>query len=186
MAISKELKEAVLALPISEKDKLLLKLLAKHADLQKQLEFQLLEFGDSLQSRRNDIRQIIHRLYAYEHYSPGYMMMDMRSVNAYITEHVRTTKDKYGEIELTLYLLNQVFEKHLKHIEKYASRNDTLASYVAKRTDFVVKKLEKMHPDIQFEFVNEINSLLENVHRYAPAFYAKELQLPKEWIIRDV
>lgn len=175
MALSKELKEAILAMPASEKDKLILKLIGKHEDLQRQLEFQLLEFGNTLEGRRNDIREIISRLYAFEHYSPGYLMMDMRSVNAYITDHVKITKDKYGEVELTLYLLNMLFDKQLKHIEKYSSRSDTLASYVAKRTDFVVKKLEKLHPDIQFEFLEDINLLLERVYAYAPAYYAKEL-----------
>jgi hypothetical protein len=179
MALSKELKEAVLAMPASEKDKLLIRLLGKHEDLQRQLEFQLLEFGTSLEGRRNDVREIINRLYAFEHYSPGYLMMDMRSVNAYITDHVKITKDKYGEVELTLYLLNMLFEKQFRHIEKYSNRSDTLASYVAKRADFVVKKLEKLHPDIQFEFVEDINLLLQRLHAYAPAHYAREMGIRK-------
>lgn len=185
MALSKELKEAILSLPSSEKDKLLLRLIGKHADLQKQLEFQLLEFGETLEYRRQAVRNSIDKMYKHDEGTAGWLLMAVRTENADINDHVKTTKDKYGEIELTLYLLNQLFDKWLKYIEKYSAKNDTLASYVAKRTEFVVKKLEKLHPDIQLDFWKDTNLLLERVHTYAPMYYARELKLPKEWVIKE-
>jgi hypothetical protein len=179
MAISKELKEAIVLMPVKEKDKLLLRLIGKNENLLKQLEFELLEEGETMESRREEVKAEIDKLYRLSAYSSGYLMMDMRYVNARITEHVKVTKDKYGEVELTLKLLNDCFEKHLKWIEKYSSKSDTLASYVAKRTEFVLNKVKKLHPDIQFEFEEGMNLLLERVNQYAPALYAIELKLPK-------
>jgi hypothetical protein len=181
MALSKELKEAVLALPASEKDKMLLKLLAKHDDLQRQLEYQLLEFGETLETRKTAIKQYIDQMYAHDAGTPGWLMMDMRSANALITDHVKITKDKYGEIELTLYLLNGLFDHWLPYIEKLNSRTDSLAGYVAKRAEAILKKLEKLHEDIQFDFLKDTNLLLSRLYQYAPACYARQMKLPKEW-----
>lgn len=179
MPLSKELKEAILAMPASEKDKLLLRLLGKHTELQKQLEYQLLEFGESLETRRQAIKKGIDRLYAMEPDTAGWLMMDMRSYNAEISQHVKTTKDKYGEIELTLYLLMGLINKHLPLIEKYNGRNDSLAEYVVKRTDFMLKKLEKLHPDIQFDFLKDVNQLLSILPHSACAYHAREMKIPR-------
>jgi hypothetical protein len=179
MPLSKELKAAVLALPREEKDKLLVRLLGKHADLQEQLTFQLLEEGSTLDERRRALRTRVDRLYRIEPESSGFLMMDMRSIHAEITHHVKITKDKYGEVELVLYLLQGVFEHQLPYIEKYSSRTDTLAQYVAKRTEALLKKLAALHPDLQFEFLESANLLLDRVYRFAPSYYARQLDLPK-------
>jgi hypothetical protein len=179
--LSPDLKEAILLMPAAEKDKLLLRLVAKDAKLCQKLEFELLEEGASLEERRAEIRETIDRLAVGHHYSPGWLMMDMRSVNGTITAHVKTTKDKMGEISLTLYLLNRVYDEQMPHLAKYSSRSDTLAAYVAKRTQFVLHKLEKLHPDYYVEFEEDVNKLLGYVHATAPATYAKELHLPRQW-----
>ncbi len=179
MAISKELKAAVLSLTREEKDKLLVRLLNKHKDLQEQLQFQLIEGGETLQERRDAIQNTIDRLYKLEPDSSGWLMMDMRKIHSLITYHVKITKDKYGEIELVLYLLNQCFEKQLPYVQKYTSKTDGIAEYIAKRTEAVLKKIPKLHEDIQFEFMEHANALLERVHTYAPATYARQLGLPK-------
>ncbi len=179
--LSPELKEAILRMPAAEKDKLLLRLVAKDEKLCQKLEYELLEEGTSLEERRTDIRETVDRLAVGYHYSPGLLMMDMRSVNGMITAHVKTTKDKMGEISLTLYLLNRVYDEQMPHLATYSSRSDTLADYVAKRTQFILQKLEKLHPDYYIEFEEDVNKLLAHVHTTAPATYAKELRLPRDW-----
>ncbi|MBD0254953.1 MAG: hypothetical protein ICV83_04470 [Cytophagales bacterium] len=179
--LSPDLKEAILRMPTAEKDKLLLRLVAKDEKLCQKLEYELLEEGTSLEERRTDIRETIDRLAVGHHYSPGWLMMDMRGVNGLITAHVKTTKDKMGEISLTLYLLNRVYDEQMPHLAKYSSRSDTLAAYVAKRTQFIVQKLEKLHPDYYIEFEEDVNKLLAHVHTTAPARYAQELHLPRQW-----
>jgi phage regulator Rha-like protein len=183
--LEKDLQEAILAMPQKEKDKILLKLIAKDEVLTQQLQFQLVEVGDTMESRRDDIRKTIDKLYNIDHYSSGYLMMDMRYISGDITRHVKVTKDKYGDVELTLKLLKDCFEKQLKWIQKYSSKSDTLANYVAKRADITLKKLIKLHPDIQFDFHGDMNYVLECCHRYAPAIYAISLALPKSFEIQD-
>jgi hypothetical protein len=169
--LEKDLQEAITAMPLKEKDKLLLKLIAKDDILTQQLQFQLVEVGDTMESRRDDIRKSIEKLYRIDHYSSGYLMMDMRYISGDITRHVKVTKDKY--------------EKQLKWIQKYSAKTDTLANYVAKRTDAILKKLIKLHPDIQFDFHGDMNYILECCHKYAPANYARVMDLPKSFEIAD-
>lgn len=186
MTLEKDLKEAILAMPQKEKDKILLKLVAKNEILVNQLEFELLEFGETIDLRKNKIIVQIDRVYKMTHLSPGWLMMDMRSLNSLITEHVKITKDKYGEVELTLYLLTELFRNQEEHVQK--NKRDkafTLGEYVAKRTDFVLKKVAKLHPDIQFDFYKDLNFLLESINISVVLSHAMELGLPKAFVIKD-
>ena len=184
--LEKDLQEAILSMPQKEKDKLLLKLIAKDDVLIQQLEFTLVEAGSTIEYRRDEVKNAIDKLYRVDVYSAGYLMMDMRYINGDITRHLKVTKDKYGEIELSLKLIKDCFEKQLKWIEKYSSKTDKLSNYVAKRTDFILKKLIKLHPDIQFDFHADMNYVLECVHKYGPAYYAIQMKLPKSFQISDL
>lgn len=169
-------------MPSVEKDKLLLRLVAKDTMLCEQLQYKLVDESSTLEDRREEIRQLIDRFAQSYHYSPGYLMMDMRSVNAFITRHVKVTKDKYGEIELTLLLLNKTFEHQLHHMRVYTNKSDTLAAYIAKRAQSILLNVSKLHPDYHIDFEEDINLLLRNVHTYASNLYAKEMNLPKTWV----
>jgi hypothetical protein len=65
-------------------------------------------------------------------------------------------KDKYGEVELTLFLLNTFFDNQLQNLEHYNSKTDTISLYIAKRTEFLMKKLPKLHEDYYVEFEREV------------------------------
>ncbi|MEZ4900940.1 MAG: hypothetical protein R2822_03890 [Spirosomataceae bacterium] len=103
--MTNELKQAIVLMPQKEKDKLLLRLIGKDENLMQRLIFELIEQGDTLQIRRDDIKTRILRVAKMTHDTPGWMMMDMRSFSGDISHHLKITKDKYGEIELMLYLL---------------------------------------------------------------------------------
>jgi hypothetical protein len=179
--LSSDLKKAILILPTSEKDKLLLRLVAKDRVLCEQLTYSLVEEQSTLDDRRDQIRRAIEDTVKSWHYSPGEFMMALRTVNARITYHVKITKDTYGEVELTLLMLNRAFEEQLPFLEVLSGRSDSLAAYVAKRTQFILQRLAKLHADFFVEFEDRVNLLLQRVHRYAPAGYARELKLPKKW-----
>lgn len=104
--LPKELEKAVLSLPAKEKDKLLIRLIGKNELLIQQLYFQLLEDESDLPHKRAEIKNQILKVSKMYHDTAGWMMMDMRELNGRITNHIKITKDKYGEIELTLFLLN--------------------------------------------------------------------------------
>lgn len=181
MPIDSDLKKAIVRMPGVEKDKLLLRLVTKDPVLTERLQFELVEEGRTVDERRGLIRDFIDRTARLHADTPGWMMMDMRTVSGYITRHLKVTKDKYGEVELMLYMLNTFYDHNAHLLQKYNSRSDKAAEYIAKRTDQVLKKAAKLDPDYYVEFADEINKLLGWVHHIAPAHYARQLGLPKEW-----
>lgn len=180
--IPKELKEAICQMPQKEKDKILLRLVAKDELLVAKLEHQL--FGDENETRAlaEEIKEEIDKMTSYDHDTPGWLMMAMRSENGDITRHVKVTKDKKGEIELTLYLLSQTFKKQKDFLKKYAYRADKFGGYVCKRTDFVLKKIIKLHPDLQFDYKNEVEFILDFLHTSKATQADAVLQkIPTDW-----
>jgi len=182
-ALDPELKKAIVRMPVGEKDKLLLRLVAKDATLTEKLQFELVEEGNTVEERRELIRQFTRRTASLGQDSAGWVMMDMRTVNGYITRHLKVTKDKYGEVELMLHMLNTFYDNNAHLLQKYNSRTDKAAEYIAKRTEQLLKKAEKLDPDYYIEFTSDINKLLGWVHAAAPAHYARLLGLPKEWLV---
>ncbi|WP_338814629.1 hypothetical protein V9L05_05110 [Bernardetia sp. Wsw4-3y2] len=180
--IAKELKEAICQMPQKEKDKILLRLIAKDQMLIARLEHEL--FGDENETKAlaEEIKEDIDNMTSFNHGTPGWLMMAMRTENGAITKHVKITKDKTGEIELTLYLLSQTFKKQTDFLKKYAYRADKFGGYVCKRTDFVLKKIIKLHPDLQFDYKNEVEFILNFLH-ISPATKsdAIEQNIPKDW-----
>jgi hypothetical protein len=182
-ALEPDLKKAIVHMPGVEKDKLLLRLIAKDATLTEKLQFELVERGQTVDERRELIRDFIRRTALLKADSPGWLMMDMRTVSGYISRHLKVTKDKYGEAELMLYMLNTFYDHNAHLLQKYNSRSDKCAEYIAKRTDQVLKKAVKLDPDYHIEFASEINKLLRWVYGNAPAHYARQMGLPVEWIV---
>ncbi|QMW02890.1 hypothetical protein [Spirosoma foliorum] len=183
MALDPDLKKAIVRMPGTEKDKLLLRLIAKDAVLTERLQFELVEEGQTIDERRNLIREFIDRTAKLHADTAGWLMMDMRTVSGYISRHLKVTKDKYGEVDLMLYMLNTFYDNNAPLLQKYNSRTDKAAEYIAKRTDQVLKKASKLDPDYHIEFADEINKLLNWVNHTASAHYARQLALPKEWLV---
>lgn len=180
-ALDADLKKAIVRMPNTEKDKLLLRLIAKDAVLTERLQFELVEEGRTIDERRSLIRDFIDRTAKLHADTAAWLMMDMRTVNGYITRHLKVTKDKYGEVELMLYMLNTFYEHNAHLLQKFNSRTEKAAEYIAKRADQALKKTLKLDPDYHLEFADEVNKLLSWIHYTAPAHHARQLGLPKEW-----
>ena len=177
--INPDLKRAITQLSENEKDKLLLKLVAKDDLLIERLEFELIEQGQTVEERRLVIREFIDRTVRLKQDTAGWVMMDMRVISGYITRHLKVTKDKYGEVELGLYMLNRFFEERPDQLRAYNTRTDKCALYIAKRTEQVLKKILKMNPDYHIEFMDDMNTLLERLYTNCPTHYARQLGIPK-------
>jgi hypothetical protein len=184
--INPALSAAILQMPKDKKDKLLLRLIAKDALLIKQLHFDLLEDQSGVEERVDEVKagiaSVLKEAEKYR-FTPGELMMTMRSLNARITEHVKVTKDQLSEVTLTIFLLHQAFEIHLSSLQKFsADRSHTFAEYVLRRTDFVLKKADKLHEDYHLEFADTLQKLLDFIHQFKPtAVLAKELGVPRHW-----
>lgn len=168
--LSPELKEVVRALPEKEKTRLLLRLLPKDATLVEQLIFQLLENGETQEERRSALQEKIieqlHDLSQRRFYSPAYLLFTLRAISGKITRHVRTTKDKYGEIALNLLMLNNAFELMGEKVSKSRSKKvRTLANYALKRAAKLDGLLDKLHEDYQLDFWDDINQFREHINQ---------------------
>jgi hypothetical protein len=181
MALPDPLKKAILQMPAKDKDKLLLRLIGKDSNLVDKLHYELLEGSDTLQERRDNIKKRIVKVAGISQHSPGWIMMDMRSLSGDITQHVKITKDKYGEIELNIQMLNSFFENHKDLLTRYTSRSEKCALYIAKKTQSILKLLARLDDDYHVDFESEMNGLLHCVHTMCSKPYAQEMNLPKQW-----
>lgn len=184
--IDDQLKIAIAKLPVTEKDKLLFRLVAKDEKLVRRLVFELLEGGETRDERAAELRaQIVRHLpkTGDQNLSPGYLLLDLRHWNARINEHVQATKDKPGEVSLVIFLLAEAFRRHWDMLNRAsARRSDTLAPYVVKRTAAIIKKAEKLHEDYFIEFRRDLNELLHFIWAFKPtAILAQEERLPQKW-----
>ncbi|MBC8154040.1 MAG: hypothetical protein H7Z72_14125 [Bacteroidetes bacterium] len=180
-ALDPELKKAIGRMPETEKDKLLLRLIAKDPTLTEKLQFELVEERSTVDERRQIIREYTDRVARLYQDTPGWVMMDMRSVSGYITRHMKVTKDAYGEVDLSVHMINTFYEHHFDQLRFYDRRSDKAAQYIAKRADQILKKLYKLDPDYYLEFENDVNKMLTNVYKSCAQHYARQLDLPHSW-----
>ena len=177
--------EVLRMLTVEQKDKLLLKLFRKDPLLVEKLAFEFFEDKSDLKQRVDAIKVKINRQITQSYVTwdtPGELMMEMRSVSGQINEHVKITKDKYGEIELNLLMLNTAFERFWKMLNDKPSRAETFTQYVLKRTETVFKLLSKMHEDNHLDFKEDVNKLLNFIHNYPPTKNnMRSFDIPKDF-----
>ncbi|MCH7409571.1 hypothetical protein MM239_09200 [Belliella sp. DSM 111904] len=166
MAFSKEFKEAIINLPIAEKDKLLLRLLRKDEKLANRLYFELVS-DYSVEEEREAIREKLDKSIeeaSDNYYSMGYLSMDVRTMSGIINRHVATTKDKIGEIDLNIYLIIGVMKSNKSRILNSRSQkaNRLLVAIVA-RIYKILLLINKLHPDYRLEFHDQLHQLGEIV-----------------------
>jgi hypothetical protein len=181
--IPKHLEKAILEMPQKEKDKLLLRLVLKEPLLLEKLEHQLLgDEGDTI-DRRNELLDQIKEMAKYPYYdTPGWLMMAMRDMSGSITKHIKVTKDKLGEVILTLALINETFRNQKKMLEQRTQKAENFAEYVVKKAITTLEKLKKIHTDFYVELEDEVNEMLGYIHHYQPCQYnLQQNPLPKKW-----
>jgi len=178
MKFSKEFKEAIRHLPDQEKDRLLLRLLKKDPILVKRLEYELID-EHTLEDRREEMEEFVIEqvdVMTNSFYSPGYLNMDIRFLSGYITEHVKVTKDKFGEASLNLLMLIKVLEKNNDQIQKHSpAKVKKLGIAILTRCFKIMSQINKLHDDLFIEFEDELKQLgqliLQNDHLMKLAIY---------------
>ncbi|WP_018674592.1 hypothetical protein [Riemerella columbina] len=162
MTFEKEFKEAIDALPSKEKTKLILRLLKKDLVLCNRLYFELIS-DESVEERRDRLKnkqlKTINRFTEY-FYSPGELLMNLRDLSGEITEHLKTTKDKYGEIELLIFMLTETLKKNRENLLRFsASKNLKLNVYIVAKVFKILLLIDKMHEDERYDFKESLNVL---------------------------
>ncbi|MET4083519.1 hypothetical protein ABIB40_003491 [Pedobacter sp. UYP30] len=177
----KDLKEAITALPAKEKDKLLLRLVAKDKILTEHLHFKLLETELDLDARKEAIRHEIEKIIDnIQQVSYRDALYYLRHLTASINHFFKITKDAFGEAELKLLLLNSMPLSFNSPHYRGKDFGFQFAVYFVKSTDAVVKKVQKLHEDLQFDLAEDVNKLLNKIHDSHLAKGAEYIQLPKE------
>jgi hypothetical protein len=175
--------EVLRMLTPEQKDKLLLKLFRKDPLLVEKLAFEFFEDKSDLTQRVQILKDNISQSVTPNRLpwnTPGELMMLMRTLNGRITEHVKITKDKYGEVELTLLLLNTAFERFWTMLNDKKQRADKFSEYILRRTVILFKNLSKLHEDNYLDFREDLKKLMDFLNLYLPTKYRlKEFEIPE-------
>jgi len=181
----KDLKLEIKSLPEKEKDKLLLRLIAKDKVLTEHLHFKLLEDEHDLVERHEKllttIDETVRELLSNKRLTSKDTILKMRKLNGSITHHFKVTKDVTTEMELRVHLLKYIpidfNDGVFSPLHKF---NEKLSVYFVKSTVSVLNKFSKLHEDLQFDLRDSLNAVLAKIYQNKASLVAEELGLPKE------
>ena len=161
MKFEEEFKQAIRELPEKEKDKLLLRLLKKDRILALRLEFELLGL-ESADDKRLALEELIRtRLRSGTAFGNiQKLIAEIRSLSAKITEHVKITKDKTGEVTLNLLLLNETLLRHTAVIERARwEKAQKAATYIATKAAKLLLLISALHEDYRSDYKEDLERL---------------------------
>ncbi|MFK8057636.1 MAG: hypothetical protein AB8F78_16035 [Saprospiraceae bacterium] len=161
--LTDEQKDMIRELPTKEKDKLLLRLIVKDDVLLEQLTFKYLEHEATTEERADLLREHYRRLFAPIGLSPGQMMLRLRKASGMLGRHVRVTKDKLGEVAMLVDMIHFLLDQNLDPMRKRhrsPARWYKFSRYVVKRLPTLMKKADKLHPDLWLDFEGQLNEVL--------------------------
>ena len=184
---SKEFKKAIEELPNAEKDKLIFRLLKKDLDLANRLHFELVA-TETVDEKRNDFEKTMLKKINYlsnRFYSVGYLLQDIRYVSGDINEHVKITKDKFGEISLNLKMLIQLLTTNGERIETVPySKAYTLCIYVIARAFKILLLIKAINEDYFLDFKEDLSTLGKLIYDIPFLMYtAINNELDVNWLI---
>ncbi|MDJ0364693.1 hypothetical protein QMK33_05970 [Hymenobacter sp. H14-R3] len=172
------LRRALLDLPQKEKDQLLTRLVAQDAVLAEQLAYRLLEGPDALETRRAALRQQVDDPVRGYHQTPNDLLAILRQLQARLAYHARITHDAFGEVELGLRLLANVFRHQPALVARLHGPTQPLLQHLVRRTQEALKQAEKLHPDYHLELADAANAVLAGLFAAGAAPLAREAGLP--------
>lgn len=175
----KELKAEILNLSPKEKDKLLLRLVAKDKVLTERLHFLLLEDEGSLAERVMAIKEEIESLNKDLTIAKD-VLINLRKMIKLINHFLKVTKAAFEEVELRIFLLNHTPTMVQSSFRNYKNYEQLFGIFFVKSVLTTLKKFEKLHEDLQFDLREDLNNLLNKVHSKSLAFIASDLGLPKQ------
>ncbi|SFG67427.1 hypothetical protein [Pedobacter insulae] len=180
----KNLKAEILALPPKEKDKLLLRLVAKDKVLTERLHFLLLEDEINLKERvatlKDEIEQVAHNLRELKGESSKDVLLNMRKILKSINHFYKVTKADFEEIELRIFLFTLMpTSGRVRSFSLAKNYDQLLAIFFVKSIIATLKKFQRLHEDLQFDLQESVNKLLSKIYNTVPDI-AVDLGLPKQ------
>lgn len=166
MEYSKEFKAALSQFSHSEKDKLIFRLLKKDKLLSKKLYFELID-EETTDDKRNTMEEIIsERVGEISKYvaNQKYFLVLIRKLSAEITEHVKITTDKFGDVYLNLFLVNTILEHNEKLGRQRFDAVYKLYIYLINKIFKALIQIKKLDEDYWMEFDELLNDIDFQIH----------------------
>ncbi len=180
------LKAEILALPVKERDKLLLRLVARDKVLTERLHFLLIEGEEALATRVSILKEELASLSKLKpkagELEASQLLQSIRQGMKVINHFNKVTKSKFETLELKLYFLNLYDLSALKSgFLKSRLKQDLLFKYLIKSTLSIFKATRSLHEDLQYDLVLEAEKWLAHLHKTAPSEIQEGLGLIKIW-----
>ncbi|MBH2025070.1 MAG: deoxyuridine 5'-triphosphate nucleotidohydrolase [Flavobacteriales bacterium] len=166
MEYSKEFKQALSEFSSVEKDRLIFRLLKKDKLLSKKLYFELID-PETTDQKRNQMEEIIEeKVLAASRYigNPKYYLVTIRKISAEITEHIKITTDKFGEISLHLLLVNKILESNEKLNQQRFDNVYKLYIYLINKIVRALILIKKTDEDYWMEFDELLHAIDFQIH----------------------
>ena len=154
MEFSKEFKQALSEFSSKEKDKLIFRLLKKDKLLSKKLYFELIE-EETTDDKRNTMESYLkERITDLSKHigNPKYFLVLVRKLSGEITEHVKVTTDKFGDVFLNLFLVNTILEHNDKLSRQRFDAVYKLYNYLINKIIKALIQIQKLDEDYWLEF----------------------------------
>lgn len=154
MEYSKEFKQALSEFSSKEKDKLIFRLLKKDKLLSKKLYFELIE-EETTDDKRNTMESYLkERITDLSKHigNPKYFLVLVRKLSGEITEHVKVTTDKFGDVFLNLFLVNTILEHNDKLSRQRFDAVYKLYIYLINKIIKALIQIQKLEEDYWLEF----------------------------------
>ena len=154
MEFSKEFKQALSEFSPTEKDKLIFRLLKKDKLLSKKLYFELID-PETADDKRNTMESYLkERITDLSKHigNPKYFLVLVRKLSGEITEHVKVTTDKFGDVFLNLFLVNTILEHNDKLSRQRFDAVYKLYIYLINKIIKALIQIQKLDEDYWLEF----------------------------------
>lgn len=154
MEYSKEFKQALSEFSSKEKDKLIFRLLKKDKLLSRKLYFELID-PETTDDKRNTMESYLkERITDLSKHigNPKYFLVLVRKLSGEITEHVKVTTDKFGDVFLNLFLVNTILEHNDKLSRQRFDAVYKLYIYLINKIIKALIQIQKLDEDYWLEF----------------------------------
>jgi len=166
MEYSKEFKQALSEFSPAEKDKLIFRLLKKDKLLSKKLYFELIDLetvDDKRDAMEENIREKVLLASKYVA-NQKYFLVLIRKISAEITEHVKITTDKFGDVYLNLFLVNKILEHNEKLGRQRFDAVYKLYIYLINKIIKALIQIKKLDEDYWMEFDELLSDIDFQIH----------------------
>ena len=167
MEYSKEFKQALSEFSPIEKDRLIFRLLKKDKLLSKKLYFELVDPETTDQKRDQMEENVTEKVTSAARYigNPKYYLSTVRKISAEITEHVKVTTDKFGEIYLQLFLVKKILENNDKLNQQRFDSVYKLYIYLINKIVRALLLIRKTDEDYWLEFDVLLSEIDFQIHQ---------------------